>query len=203
MSLYIAISGAAGMGKTTSLVWLNEYLKPSMSVVVLPDSIEQFDENSPNEELVPFLCHHQLKRDAIVREYLNSGVTVLCDRTCLDPLALAMTLLSEHRWQALEKWYNQKDFVYGHHILLDAPHSVIRDRRIKRGSSPRSTFLRSLDMSQAEYEANFVKNWRFIHTVRNIPFYEVDFSSQDPETNRNRVIDIIKPLITTAANNTL
>ena len=193
--MYFAISGAGGIGKTTSLNWLTEHFQPSMDVVALPDFMEPPNMDWPIEEIVIFLARQKLKRNAVISEYTKRGVVVFADRTCLDPLALAMTLLSEERWRELEEWYKSENFVYGHHILLDAPHSVIRDRRIGRGSSPRTTWLKSFDISPSQYEIISYKNWLHIHKERNIPFGEIDFSSPDPQINCERLLDVITPLI--------
>lgn len=193
--MYFAISGAGGIGKTTSLAWLADQFAPYLPVVTLPDYTDPPDMNWPIEGIVTYLAHQKLIRDAAIREYISDGTIVFCDRTCLDPLSLAMTLLSEDRWRILERWYNTKNFTYGHHILLKAPHSVIRDRRLRRGSSPRTTWLKNFAISQDQYESSAVKHWLYIHEVLGIPFYTVDFSSHDKQENLQRLLVIINNLI--------
>lgn len=195
MHTYIAITGAGGIGKTTTLSWLNGYFKDYMPVVILPDFIDPLDLERPIEDIIHFLFLQKLKRNFIIQEYINNKTVVFCDRTCLDPLALAMTLLSERKWKAIEDLHNREKYIYGHHILLKAPHSVIRERRIKRGSDPRSSFLVSFNISQSQYEKRYEECWRFIHKARNIKFYEVDFSSENPEVNLERLMNVINPLI--------
>lgn len=193
--MYFAISGAGGIGKTTTLNWLKDYFQSSMDIVILPDFLEPPNLDWPIEEIVAFLAHQKLKRNAIISEHSKNGKIVFADRTCLDPLALAMTLLSEQSWQELAEWYDCESFIYGHHILLNAPHSVIRDRRIARGSSTTTTWLKYFNMSQALYEKNSYTNWIYIHKTRSIPFYEIDFSSYNLQTNRNNLLNIVTQLL--------
>ncbi len=195
MAFYLAFSGAGGIGKTTVLTWLTEQLRSSMPLVTLGDIVLP-DLTQPMEEITNFLALQKLEENVLIRKYLRSGVSVLADRSCLDPLALAMTLLSESGWRALEEWYDANDFHYGHHILLTAPHCVIRGRRIARGASPRTTWLRSFNISQEEYESTWLTNWRSIHTARRIPFVEVDVASADTHTNVDAVMRTVAPLIT-------
>ena len=193
--MYFAISGPGGIGKTTTLNWLVEYFRQTIDVIALPDYFEPPNLDWPIEEIVVFLANQKLRRNAVINDYIKQGFVVFVDRTCLDPLVLAMTLLSEDRWREIEKWYYNEKFIYGHHILLVAPHSVIRDRRIERGSSHRTTWLKAFNISQEQYENFYYQNWLNVHKTLNIPFWEVDFASSDPKINHEKLLDIITPLI--------
>lgn len=192
---YFAISGAGGIGKTTILAWLKKQFAGYGAVVTLPDYMSPPNLNWPIEEIVIYLAHQKLARDAEICEYVSRGALIFCDRTCLDPLALAMTLSDKVSVSRLEQWYNVTNFTFGHHILLKAPHSVIKERRILRGSSPRTTWLKGFDISQEEYEDCATKHLLYIHKVRGIPIYEVDFSSIDSQTNIQRLVNLVKQLL--------
>lgn len=191
---YVAISGAGGIGKTTAIDWLTKRFGGSVPVVALWD-IAPPDLTLPIEAIITSLAEDKAERDAVIQKHIQNGMLVFADRTCLDPLALAMTLLSESRWRALDEWYSAQNLHCGHHILLTAPHSIVRERRIGRGSSPRTGWLRGLDISQEQYEADNDANWRVIHAALKVPFYEVDFSATDVSTNLDRLVRIVGPLV--------
>jgi len=193
--MYFAISGAGGIGKTTTLTWLVEHFRSEFNVVALPDFFEPPNLDWPIEEIILYLTNQKIKRNTVINDYKENGVLVFADRTYLDPLVLAMTLLSKEKWKEIDELYTKEKFIQGIHILLVAPHSVIRDRRIGRGSSPQTTWLKYFNISQAQYEDLHYRNWIKLHKDKNIPFWEIDYSSSNQDTNRERLLEVIKPLV--------
>lgn len=194
MLSYVALSGPGGIGKTSSLEWLAKHFSTSRHVVTLGD-IDPPDLTQPLEEIVWSIAFQKLKRDAIIRQHIANNVLLFADRTYLDPLALALALLDEAKCHAFEEWYDNHDFLCGHHIFLTAPHSTVRERRVRRGSSPRTSWLRHSDMSQEHYETECAAKWRLVHMTRSIPFCEVDFSSEDASVNIDRLLAVVEPLV--------
>lgn len=188
---YITISGAGGIGKTTAIATVADYLSN-----IFPDVETTGDIVLPGGPLNPLqtikgIVDFKTQRDENIRSRISAGAMIVADRSCFDPLALAMTVLPRQQLEEIMKMYEARDFAIGHHVLLTARRSVIAARRAKRGSSPIPGLSRFSDIPLEQYERIWDENWRQIHLERRLRYYEVDYSSEDFEENFARLLDVV------------
>ena len=199
--MYFTFSGAGGVGKTTLINWLTNIFSSFTKTVSLPDFYNLPSGEVSLNEIIVCLSKEKYRQNAIINKNIKDGIITFVDRTCYDPLILARTLLNYNQVIEIEDWYRNKNFIHGHHFYLVASHSIIKERRIARGSLPKSTLLKGLNLSQEQFENHLYINWIKLHQELSIPFYEIDFSSNDFLRNYENVLRILLPMVSNFKSN--
>lgn len=150
---FITVEGIEGVGKTTNLRYLAEFLhQQDLPLTVtrepggtpLADDIRRFilsDHNEdiyPDTELMLIFAARAQHINGVIRPALNEGKWVLCDRFTDASYAYqgAGRGIADERISALESWV-QGNLRPDITILLDAPISVALERIKKRGKLDR------------------------------------------------------------------
>lgn len=208
---FITVEGIEGVGKTTSLRFLAEYLhKHDKSVMVtrepggtpLADDIRRFilaehdEEIHPDTELMLIFAARAQHIAKVIKPALAEGQWVLCDRFTDASYAYqgAGRGIPNERIAALETWV-QGDLRPDYTILLDAPIEIALERIKKRGK---------LDRFESEHMDFFrkVKNC-YLQRAHNEPsrFHIVD-ASGSIEKVQQQLEKILKSIIPNNCNST-